>query len=238
MNTEILFISDLHLDPDKPEISQNFLHFIKTRAAQARVLYILGDLFEAWLGDDDSAQGLSELFKAIQHLSTTCRIYFLHGNRDFLVGDKLLQKLGAQLMQEITIIQLGSHRVALMHGDQLCSDDTEYQKFRKQVRSKEWQQQFLAKPLAERHAIAAQLRQQSKQAMTVKTDRIMDVNAQTVADSFDQLGVDTIIHGHTHRPALHSIAAGRQRIVLGDWNPAASYLSWKDDRFSLVDPRV
>lgn len=238
MNAETLFISDLHLDPDKPEISQNFLRFIKIRAAQARGLYILGDLFEAWLGDDDGAEAFTELFAAIKHLSTTCRICFVQGNRDFLVGEQLLHKLGARLLQEITIIQLGHHRVALMHGDQLCTDDTQYQAFRAQVRSLDWQQQYLAKPLAERQAIAKQLRRQSRQAMREKSDHIMDVNAQTVADSFDRLGVDTIIHGHTHRPALHSIAPDRQRIVLGDWNPEASYLSWKDGQFSLIDPRV
>ena len=238
MTEEILFISDLHLDQHKPEISQHFLTFIKTRAAHARVLYILGDLFEVWSGDDSPADEFSEIFNALQTLSKTADIYFLHGNRDFLVGQQLAQKIGFKIIQSPCVIKLASQQVVLLHGDELCTDDMEYQAFKKMVRGDKWQHDFLAKPLAERLAITAQLRKQSKSVMTEKSAGIMDVNQQAVVDTFDQLNVDTIIHGHTHRPAIHSLDQGRRRFVLGDWNPEPSYISWKDNELRLIDPRI
>lgn len=235
---ETLFISDLHLDRNKPEISEHLLTFLKTRASSARVLYILGDLFETWLGDDDTADDFQAIFQALREFSTRSELYFLHGNRDFLVGESLAQRLGFTIIQDIEIIQLGTQRVALMHGDLLCTDDAEYQGFRQQVRSIEWKQQFLAKPLTERQAIAAHLRAQSHSAMKEKSHDIMDVNPEAVQQLFNRLGVDTLIHGHTHRPAIHPIPHNRQRIVLGDWNPEPSYLSWQEGRFSLIDNRI
>ena len=238
MTDEILFISDLHLDQHKPEISSHFLAFIKTRASTARVLYILGDLFEVWSGDDDPAKEFREIFDALQNLAKSTEIYFLHGNRDFLVGEQLAKKLGITIIKSPHIINLGTHKVALLHGDELCTDDTDYQQFRKMVREKEWQHDFLAKPLSERLQITAQLRQQSKSEMGEKTTAIMDVNPLAVLQTFNQLNVDTLIHGHTHRPGIHSLEENRQRIVLGDWNPEPSYLSWLDEKLKLNDPRV
>ncbi|MBT3205690.1 MAG: UDP-2,3-diacylglucosamine diphosphatase [Gammaproteobacteria bacterium] len=238
MKNEILFISDLHLDRYKPDISLHFLNFIKTRASTARVLYILGDLFETWSGDDDPAIEFSEIFNALQKLAKSIEIYFLHGNRDFLVGEQLTKKLGITIIKSPHIINLGTHKVALLHGDELCTDDTDYQQFRKMVREKEWQHDFLAKPLSERLQITAQLRQQSKSEMGEKTTAIMDVNPLAVLQTFNQLNVDTLIHGHTHRPGIHSLEENRQRIVLGDWNPEPSYLSWLDEKLKLNDPRV
>jgi UDP-2,3-diacylglucosamine hydrolase len=238
MGEEILFISDLHLDRKQSEITQNFMHFIKTRAVNARVLYILGDLFEIWLGDDDPADEFRELFAAIKNLSASCDIFFLAGNRDFLVGSDLAERLGFKIIHDEHTIQLGEQRTALMHGDALCTDDVEYLKFKAMVRDPQWQQQFLAKPLAERRAISEGLRQQSKDATSQKDMEITDVNAQAVDDCFERLEIDLLIHGHTHRPAIHRLPAQRQRIVLGDWHPQPSYLSWQDGQFTLADARV
>ena len=238
MSNEILFISDLHLDQSKPEISQHFLTFIKTRATHARVLYILGDLFESWSGDDDPAEQFNTIFKALQNLAKSTQIYFLHGNRDFLVGQQLAQKIGFKIIPSATVIELSSQKVALLHGDELCTDDVEYQKFRTMVRDHQWQQNFLAKSLNERLAIAAQLRTQSHAAMQHKSIAIMDVNQQTVTDTFERLNVNTIIHGHTHRPAVHLLEQDRRRFVLGDWNPQPSYINWSNGELKLKDVRI
>ena len=233
--SDILFISDLHLDRDKPDITQNFLHFLETRAIQARVLYILGDLFEVWLGDDDTSSHFQPVLERLYRLSQSVDIYFIHGNRDFLVGQQLAARCGMTILQEPEIIHLGSTKVGLMHGDLLCTDDVDYQNFRKLVRNPDWQRQFLSKPLAERQQIAASLRDQSADAMAQKEIEIMDVNQSTVIDQFNALNIDVLIHGHTHRPAIHSLPNNRQRIVLGDWRPSASYLSWSNGDFHLLD---
>ncbi len=238
MSSEILFISDLHLDQGRPEVTEQFIEFMHTRADEARVLYILGDLFEVWLGDDDPAEEFAGLFSSLSAFSQSRECYFMHGNRDFLIGSQLADKLGFTLLSDPSVIELAGRRVGLMHGDLLCTDDVDYQKFRQMVRNPQWQQQLLAKPLTERKAIAAQLREESGAAMSGKSYQIMDVNQQTVAQTFDQLNIDILIHGHTHRPAVHELDNNRQRIVLGDWNPGPSYLSLRGENFSLVDPRV
>jgi len=236
--SEILFISDLHLDSAQPQISSQFVQFIQARACHARALYILGDLFEVWLGDDDDTPHLTTVFHALQELSAQTDIYFMHGNRDFLVGSQLAQRLNMTLLDEPYLLHLGEQRVALMHGDLLCSDDVDYQNFRNMVRQPQWQQEFLDQPLAQRQAIAATLREQSTEAMQDKSHQIMDVNQQTVSNYFDEYRVDCIIHGHTHRPAIHQLSSSRSRIVLGDWCPQASYLSWQQGQFTLHDRRV
>lgn len=237
-SSEILFISDLHLDQKQPEITQQFIHFLKARAANARALYILGDLFEVWLGDDAETSTFGEVFEALGEFSQHSELYFLHGNRDFLLGEKLAQQLNMTILPDPYLTQLGDRKIALMHGDLLCSDDIDYQNFRQLVRQPRWQQQFLARPLIERQQIAEGLRKESAQAMGQKTSRIMDVNQQTVLQTFEELDIDLLIHGHTHRPAIHDISKGRQRMVLGDWQPEASYISWKPSGFSLHDVRV
>jgi UDP-2,3-diacylglucosamine hydrolase len=237
-NTEILFISDLHLDQDKPEITQQFLSFLKARAIDARALYILGDLFEVWLGDDDETDTFSEVFAALKEFSGAAELFFMHGNRDFLVGQNLAESLNMTLLSDPHLLQLGEQKIALMHGDLLCSDDVDYQNFRKLVRHPQWQQEFLAKPLSERQGIAEALRRKSAEAMDQKSSQIMDVNKQTVEQTFADLDIDILIHGHTHRPAIHQLSGARQRIVLGDWQPEASYLSWDKGRFTLYDSRI
>ncbi len=236
--SEILFISDLHLHQSQPGITENFLNFIETRARRARVLYILGDLFEVWLGDDDPAQEYSRVLDALHHLSLSTELYFMHGNRDFLVGEQLARRVNLTLLEDPTVFQLGSAQVALMHGDLLCSDDVDYQNFRKLVRDPEWQQNFLAKPLTERQAIANALREKSGAEMQHKKNAIMDVNPQTVEQTMKNLNVDILIHGHTHRPGISQLAENKQRITLGDWHPEPSYLSWNNGEFTLVDSRV
>jgi UDP-2,3-diacylglucosamine hydrolase len=235
---EILFISDLHLDRREPRTIANLVEFLTARATSARAVYILGDLFEVWLGDDDDADEFDAVFAALQQLSQTADLYFMHGNRDFLVGADLAQRLGMTLLPDPHLIELDGKPVLLMHGDLLCSDDVDYQNFRRMVRGSEWQQDFLGRPLAERKQIAAGLRDRSNQAMEAKATQIMDVNSNTVAQYFSDYRVDTLIHGHTHRPAIHQMDAGRRRIVLGDWRPEPSYLSWKQGHFKLTDSRI
>ncbi len=239
MNDEYLFISDCHLDPNRPQVAAALLRFLQERAATASHLYILGDLFEVWLGDDDPALEHQPVVDALQRLAAAIPVYFMAGNRDFLLGRDFAARIGISLLEEPQFLQLGKRRILLIHGDTLCTDDHDYQRFRDMVRSAAWQSEFLAQPLAERQRIAAGLRSDSANAMAQKSAEIMDVNQQAVRDCFDQNQVDTIIHGHTHRPAVHRYGTELQRLVLGDWNPGPSYLSWDQQQdFRLVDPRV
>ncbi|MBL7004984.1 MAG: UDP-2,3-diacylglucosamine diphosphatase [Gammaproteobacteria bacterium] len=238
-NKEILFISDCHLDVSRPDLIQHFIQFIKNRATQAKTLYILGDLFEVWLGDDDPAEGLTAVFDALIFLQKTCKTFFIAGNRDFLVGSTLTHKLGIERLTEPTIITLNNKKTALLHGDSLCSDDVEYQNFKKIVRSEAWQKEFLAMSLEKRRAIASQLRADSKTATQNKKMAITDTNRTAVLDYFKQHHVSQIIHGHTHRPAIHHYNEQQlTRYVLGDWQPTASYLSVQDGELTLHDERV
>ena len=239
MTDEYLFISDCHLDANRQDISDQLADFLLNRAAQARFLYVLGDLFEAWVGDDDPAIELSSLFNCFAKLSRSTEISFLPGNRDFLFGNIGARRMRARVIRDPSIITLGEQRVALLHGDSMCTDDLEYQDFRVMVRGEQWQTDFLHKPLNERKNIATGLRKQSKANMRHKSMDIMDVNRQTVIGTFSELGVDTMIHGHTHQPAIHQYGENQTRYVLGDWNPQPSFLSWRADRgFELTDYRV
>ena len=239
MTDEYLFISDCHLDANRQDITSNLVEFLRNRATTARFLYILGDFFEAWIGDDDPTLELESIFQCLRYISKNTKIYFLVGNRDFLFKHKGAERMDALIIGEPTLLTLGDEKVALLHGDSMCTDDPEYQQFRKIVRGQPWQADFLAKPLAERKKIAIGLREQSKTSMQHKSMDIMDVNRQTVLTSFTELGVDTIIHGHTHRPAVHKYPDNQTRYVLGDWNPHPSFLSWRAERgFELSDYRV
>jgi UDP-2,3-diacylglucosamine hydrolase len=239
MTDEYLFISDCHLDPGRPQTSQVFINFLQTRAAAARRLYILGDLFEVWLGDDDPAEGLLEVITALQQLSKSCDVFFMAGNRDFLLGEAFADRIGMTLLEEPLLLRLGQHQVALMHGDILCTNDHDYQAFRATVRDHRWKADFLAKPLVERQQIAAQMRTDSSAAMRNKASEIMDVNATAVMQAFREQQADVIIHGHTHRPATHDYESDLTRIVLGDWVREPSFLSWTaDSGFLLSDPRI
>lgn len=239
MSEEYLFISDCHLDPGRPEVTATLIDFLGKRANTARYLFILGDLFEVWLGDDDPAPEHQQVIALLQQLGRNTEIFFMAGNRDFLLGKTFADETNITLLDEPHLLQLDNTRVALVHGDTLCTDDHDYQAFRSMVRVPEWQAAFLAKPLLERQQLAAQMRSYSIEAMAQKSMEIMDVNPLAVQDCFRDNGVSVIIHGHTHRPAVHDYASGLCRIVLGDWGRGASYLSWKQEQgFKLHDPRI
>jgi UDP-2,3-diacylglucosamine hydrolase len=239
VSEEYLFISDCHLDSGRPEIAGALIEFLQIRAAEARRLYILGDLFEVWLGDDDPAEEQTQFIDSLRRLASTCDVYFIAGNRDFLLGEAFARRVGMTLLDEPLLLQLGHKRVALLHGDSLCTDDHDYQAFRSMVRDRRWIDGFLAKPLIERQQIALQLRSDSVAAMSKKSSEIMDVNADAVAQCFQENRADVIIHGHTHRPSIHSHEPNLRRIVLGDWGREPSFLSWKPESgFKLTDPRV
>ena len=239
MSDEYLFISDCHLDADRPEVTNSITEFLQQRATTARYLYILGDLFEVWLGDDDPAPEHRRVIESLQQLASEVEVFFMAGNRDFLLGQAFARMVNLKLLDEPHILKLDKHRVVLIHGDTLCTDDQDYQQFRSMVRTAKWQSDFLAKPLEERQRIAAQLRADSVDAMTQKPFEIMDVNSLAVQDCFHANEASIIIHGHTHRPAVHQYNSDLSRIVLGDWGREPSYLSWTRERgFNLSDPRV
>ncbi|CDH44373.1 MAG: UDP-2,3-diacylglucosamine diphosphatase [Candidatus Competibacteraceae bacterium] len=223
-----LFISDLHLDPARPAITALLLDFLEQRGRRAKALYILGDLFEAWIGDDDDTELGRTVMKALRALTDHgIPTYFLHGNRDFLIGERFAAASGVQLLPESVTIELAGERVLLLHGDTLCTDDMEYQAFRAQVRTPAWQARTLALPLEQRRALAGQLRETSQQALQQKAADITDVNVAEVDRVMRTHRVHRLIHGHTHRPAIHNWSLDghpARRAVLGDWHQQGSVL--------------
>jgi UDP-2,3-diacylglucosamine hydrolase len=225
-----LFISDLHLCISRPAITELFIGFLQTTAVRAQALYILGDLFEYWAGDDDlNDPHHSDIIAALKTLASSgTKIFFMHGNRDFLLSRGFAEAAGITLLADPTLLNLYGKRVLLSHGDALCTDDTAYQEFRSQVRSPAWQQAFLDQPLAARKIQIEALRLRSEQEKSHKTMRIMDVNAEAVRDLMRACDYpELLIHGHTHRPALHKLEFNGhicQRRVLGDWYEQGSCL--------------
>jgi UDP-2,3-diacylglucosamine hydrolase len=230
-----LFISDLHLDSQRPGSTQQFLEFMRSRARSAARLYILGDLFEAWIGDDDDDPDLDPILDALAELTrggTAC--CFMHGNRDFLIGQRFAVRTGCRLLGDYETVELFGERVLLTHGDLLCTDDTRYMTLRASVRDPRWQRDFLAKPLGERRKIAREMRAMSRTEVTSKSEDIMDVNAATVVETMRKSGVRTLLHGHTHRPGVHRFDLdGRNatRIVLGAWYECGSCVRWDASGF-------
>jgi UDP-2,3-diacylglucosamine hydrolase len=218
---ETLFVSDLHLSPEAPQLTALFLSWLHGRARGAGQLYILGDLFDAWIGDDDDTyQGVEAALAALGASGTRC--FLLRGNRDFLLGRRFARRTGTTLLRDPTRITLADEPVLLMHGDLLCTDDVPYQRFRRRVRNPVIQWLFLRQPLRKRRRIAAEYRRKSQRAMAEKAADIMDVNATTVRRVMQRFGVRRLIHGHTHRPADHRLLLGREpahRHVLADWSP-------------------
>jgi len=216
--TFALFISDLHLQASHPRTAEAFFRFLAEHAVKAERLYLLGDIFEYWAGDDDLAEPFhQQVIGAIRTVSAAgTRVYWLAGNRDFLVGPGFAQAAGLSLLEEPHLIEAGGRRIALVHGDAQCTADLKYMAFRAQVRDKQWQQQFLGMPLAQRKAIIAGLREGSREAQAGKSYEIMDVTPDAVDAVFAQTGADVIVHGHTHRPAVHE-TGGKLRYVLPDW---------------------
>jgi UDP-2,3-diacylglucosamine hydrolase len=214
-----LFISDLHLQPSQPKTCAAFFDFLERHAMAAKALYVLGDLFEYWVGDDDLASPFNaQISAALKRVSAAgVDLYWIAGNRDFLVGPGFAAATGTTLLTEPFVANIGGQRIALLHGDAQCTDDVGYMEFRAQVRQPAWQQQFLALPLAQRHAIVAGLRKDSQALQSAKSTEIMDVAPLAISHVFDSTATTVMIHGHTHRPALH--AQGRtRRHVLPDWD--------------------
>jgi len=230
-DAEIILISDLHLQDSRPDITRAFVDFTAALPARCTDLFILGDLFELWIGDDSPSR-LAEL--VANALRTVARrgigVHLMHGNRDFLLGEQYAQRCGAGLIEEPHRLHVQGGDWLLLHGDVLCTDDVDYQKFRAMVRNPAWQRDFLSRPLAERQAWADRARQQSKAATSGKPSEIMDVNPEAVNSLIESSGCPRIVHGHTHRPAVHELAeAGpdaqtpARRIVLGDWDRQGWY---------------
>jgi len=233
-----LFIADLHLSGERPNIVHLFRAFLKKEARQADALYILGDLFEAWLGDDAVPADMADVLHDLDTLTKTgIPVYVMVGNRDFLLGATFEKMTGCTLLPDPSIINLYGTNTLLMHGDTLCTDDVDYQAIRKQIRSPQWRQAILAKPIEERMKIAREARTESRARTREKSDEIMDVNAQAVASAFRTHGVTRLIHGHTHRPAMHENTINEQtvtRIVLGDWYNKPSVLQITADTIKLT----
>lgn len=227
----LLFVSDLHLDAARPATTRAFLQLLGGEAKTAEAVYILGDLFEAWVGDDDPGEPGASVCTALAALSARgVPVFLMRGNRDFLYGQHMAERCGATLLPDPCVVSLHGVPTLLMHGDLLCTDDTAYQAFRRQVRDPGWQRDFLAQPLAARQAFASQARAASREHQQGASESIMDVTPATVAETMARYGVTRLIHGHTHRPAMHLLSiAGRpaQRIVLGDWYDQGSTL-WLD----------
>ena len=213
-----LFVSDLHLQAAHPRTAEAFFRFLADHARQAGQLYLLGDIFEYWAGDDDLDQPFHQsVIDALRAASDAgVRIYWLAGNRDFLVGPDFAEAAGLQLLAEPHLIEAAGRRIALVHGDAQCTADLKYMAFRAQVRDREWQQQFLGMPLDQRKAIIKGLREGSREAQAGQSYEIMDVTPSAVDALFAATGADVIVHGHTHRPAMHE-ADGKVRYVLPDW---------------------
>lgn len=216
-----VFISDLHLAADLPRVTQGFLALMQKLHGQTEALYVLGDLFEVWVGDDNDNDYNRQIINTFKALSDSgCKLYFVHGNRDFLLGAAFASACGGELLGERTVITLGSNKLVLEHGDALCTRDEKFMAFRLQSRHPMWQQGMLAKPLTERVQIAELWRMQSKMQNSNKPENIMDVTPEAVLQVLNENGVNVMLHGHTHRPMVHELAlenGAGQRFVLGDW---------------------
>jgi UDP-2,3-diacylglucosamine hydrolase len=232
-----LFVSDLHLDASAPAAIEQFLTFLRTHAAGAEALYILGDLFEVWVGDDEAEADKRAVCEALLALTSSgVACFVMHGNRDFLLGRGFSAKTGCRLLPDPVIAEFDGERVLLTHGDALCTDDHSYQELRSIVRTIPWQQRFLSLSLSDRELLANQARAGSRQHTARTQPKIMDVNPEAVATAYRVTGVRRIIHGHTHRPGVHdtTIEGTRaQRIVLGAWYEQGSYLVYANERYEL-----
>jgi UDP-2,3-diacylglucosamine hydrolase len=232
-----LFISDLHLDPSRPAVTDRFIRLLAEWKATVDALYILGDLFEVWIGDDDPDPHHRRIIESIAlFTSGGPECYIARGNRDVIIGQHFCAETGTQLLAETTVIDLYGTRALISHGDELCTDDHAYQRFRNQARSPTWRALFLALPLSARRYLARQLRRRSQADTALKPEETTDVSPDAVEDAFTRHRVTTMIHGHTHRPGIHELELFRKtrtRIVLGDWYEQGSVLRWDDTGYRL-----
>jgi len=235
----IYFISDLHLTSQRPQTTDLFLNFLESLAASTEAVYILGDLFELWIGDDAAETvGQGRVLAAIRRVTDQgVAVNFMHGNRDFLVGRAFEQATGCKILPDPVNIRLGESRVMLMHGDSLCTDDIEHQQFRSIVNDPAWQQEFLQLPIEKRMELAMDARSQSALHKSMTSMEIMDVNPDSVARAMETHDAEIFIHGHTHRPGIHQTAINNRqstRIVLGDWYTQSSVLRYDSGVFRLA----
>ena len=229
MTAGTFFISDLHLDESRPEHVDALARFLDEKAAPAQALFVLGDLFEAWIGDDDDSDFNRQVIALFRRWSDSHdgALYFMHGNRDFVLGEQFAAACGGELLDEKVVVDLYGRPTLLMHGDSLCTRDEAYMAFRAQARDPQWQRAMLAKPLAERRLIAQGMRMKSAADNANKAANIMDVTPEEVVREMASAGVSDLIHGHTHRPAVHDVPLAKdtgRRWVLGDWGKKVWYL--------------
>ena len=237
------FISDLHLDESRPKTTRLFQTFIKQiikENVNDTEIYILGDLFESWIGDDYDNPFHDEIKLLLTSMSNSgIKVFFLFGNRDFLIGETFLSETGIELLDDPALLTINEKRVLITHGDQMCLDDHDYQNFRAMVRNPEWQQEFLSFPISKRLKIAGEAKDASKQSKQEKVIEIMDVNEKAVAAIFNEHQIDLMIHGHTHRPMKHEIVLDGKayyRYVLGDWaKDSAIIIDWSNDSPQFID---
>lgn len=228
------FISDLHIDDERPQVLAGLRWWLDVHADGFDALYLLGDLAEVWVGDDDDGPAANALREAMATAARRSAVYVMRGNRDFLLGDRFAADTGVTLLPDPSVVDVDGRRVLLAHGDAYCTGDAEYQRVRALFRSPAWQADVLAKPLAERRALAAALRNQSRAANERKADNIMDVAPAAVAEAMAAAEASLMVHGHTHRPGLHAVGDGRERIVLGDWDRCGWMLALKGGDAALT----
>ena len=225
-----LFISDLHLEADRPDIGEQFLRLLENDASNADDLYILGDLFESWVGDDDPNTYYAVIKMALRKLTDGgVPVYFMHGNRDFMIGNQFANETGIRILKDPHKVVMYGQQILLSHGDLLCTDDVQYQQLRKLTHDPDWRARMRAKPLGERLAIAEEARRQSLEQTINQSLEIMDVNLDEVKRVIHEHRVDVLLHGHTHRPGVHAVDVGgrkAKRIVLGDWYSQGSVVRW------------
>lgn len=235
----VLFISDLHLTPERPGIARAFCDFMSHRAPQCDALYILGDFFEYWVGDDAMEPFHHDIAARLKQFSDTGKpLYLMPGNRDFAIGKAFLKETGAQWLKDPTLIHLDDEPVLLMHGDLLCTRDEQYLKYRKRIRHPLVMSILRMTPLSYRQNLARKIRENSKKAKVGKTLDIMDVTAEEVVRTMEAYSVKTLIHGHTHRPAIHDVKLANiqgKRYVLGDWDKSGWELEYTDGKLSLKE---
>jgi len=238
-----VFLSDVHLDPQSPEISAQLFNFLTALPTSTERLYIVGDLFEAWIGDDAPGEIGERVIATLATLAERgIELFFTHGNRDFLIGESFAERARCTLLNEATLIDCYGTKVLLMHGDSLCTDDIEYQQLRSMVRNPQWQASILAMEIPQRLALAQQMRASSAAQMQHKSEEIMDVNSTAVLHALEEFGVNVLLHGHTHRPAIHNLSdhqavsalETKWRIVLGDWYTQGSVVYWSEQGFTLT----
>ena len=234
----IFFISDLHLEQNKPHLTKAFENFINSKVNSRDELFILGDFFEQWVGDDNEDSFIKSIKNILKAKTERgLKIHFMHGNRDFLIGDKFCEEVGVKLLDDPFIINLNGKKVMLMHGDSLCTDDKAYQDFRNLVRNKDWQEDFLSKDLMERKEVAKNLREISSLENKSKDEAIMDVNQNEVLKVIRNYSIDVLIHGHTHRPCIHD-ENGVPRMVLGDWGDFLWFIESSKGNLNLIKEKI